>query len=211
MNSEKVLSTSIFNYNAYEYNGSLTLSSLEDIPEQSRIVAYCNDEIRGISTLLDYSEQLGSKYYALMIYSNQEYEEGFRLYYQENEAAMLVELDYGFAFESDMITGDFLEPMMIASPQNDNDDVLKYMDQLSVYPNPFNPETTLDYDLEEGGYVRIDIYNIRGQKVANLLNETQEAGIYHINWDASGLNSGIYLIRMNCGSYEQTIKAILLK
>jgi hypothetical protein len=79
------------------------------------------------------------------------------------------------------------------------------------YPNPFNPETTIDYDLAEAGQVNIDVYNIKGQKVASLLNEVKDAGKYSLVWNADDFNSGIYFIRLKTDSYSKVRKAILLK
>jgi hypothetical protein len=81
----------------------------------------------------------------------------------------------------------------------------------AIYPNPFNPETTIAYQLAEAGKVRLEVFNIKGQKVDVLLNEYQEAGEHVFTWDASGMNSGIYFIRMNNGGYQKTSKAVLLK
>ena len=174
-------------------------------------MAYCDDEIRGISELLDYRKQLGRKFYALMVYSNEPYEEGFRLYYQENAKGELIELDYGFDFESDMVAGDFMEPVMINLPQTDNDDVIVYTNKFTVYPNPFNPELTLDYQLAGSNNIKIEIYNIKGQKVKVLLNEYQERGDHSINWNAAGMNSGVYLIRFISGEFQKISKVVMLK
>jgi hypothetical protein len=81
----------------------------------------------------------------------------------------------------------------------------------AIYPNPFNPIVTIEYMLTGKAKVNIDVFNIRGQKVADLLNEDQEAGEYSRIWDASGMNSGIYFIRLLSGTYEKTSKVVLLK
>jgi flagellar hook assembly protein FlgD len=122
-----------------------------------------------------------------------------------------VELDYDFAFESNMIVGDFVNPVIIALSQTNNDEVITYANKMSVYPNPFNPVTTIEYQLATAGQVRIEIYNIKGQKVTELLNKEQDAGNYTFNWDAAGMNSGIYFIRLSCGEYRKTSKVLLLK
>ncbi|MCF7920303.1 MAG: tandem-95 repeat protein [Candidatus Cloacimonetes bacterium] len=203
--------TWIVNPHDYEFNGSLTISSETEIPGQSIIVAKIDDEIRGVSTLLDYTEQTGRKYFALMVYGNLEYEEGFQLYYQENADAELVELDYGFAFEADMITGDFINPVMITLPATGNDEVIKYTDKLSVYPNPFNPVTNIQYEIAKSGNVLLEIYNLKGQKVETLVNEAVVAGKHSITWNAENMSSGIYLLRYETGDMMGMKKVILLK
>lgn len=211
VNSTTAVSRSVFNPLAYEFNGSVTMSSEEEIPEQSRIVALCNDEIRGVSELLDYTELLGRKYYALMVYSNEVYEEGFHLFYQENEKTEMVELDYGFVFAADMISGDFQNPVLLTISQTNVDDVPQYTNRLSVFPNPFNPETNIHYELAETGNVLLEIYNIKGQKMTTLLNEEKEAGKHSLTWNAENLGSGIYLLRYETPALKEVRKLILLK
>ena len=79
------------------------------------------------------------------------------------------------------------------------------------YPNPFNPATTIKFGLKEKSNVRIDIFNSIGEKVNTLLNEEREPGNYSIDFNASGLPSGIYVYRINAGSYISVKKMVLMK
>ncbi|MBL0062443.1 MAG: T9SS type A sorting domain-containing protein [bacterium] len=79
------------------------------------------------------------------------------------------------------------------------------------YPNPFNPNTTIQYTLKESGLTTLTVYNIAGQKVAQLVNGRQEAGAYTVNFDAARLPSGMYFYRLESGSFSQAAKMILLK
>ncbi len=84
------------------------------------------------------------------------------------------------------------------------------------FPNPFNPSTTIKYQLAEDALVSVKIYNVRGQLVRSLVDDFQPAGFYDIRWDghdAAGntLASGTYIYRMKAGDFEQTRKMILLK
>ncbi|MCF7918699.1 MAG: T9SS type A sorting domain-containing protein [Candidatus Cloacimonetes bacterium] len=81
----------------------------------------------------------------------------------------------------------------------------------AVYPNPFNPQTTIEYQLAKSGKVNIMAFNIKGQKVAVLVDEVQNAGKQAFIWDATGMNSGIYLIRLTSDSSSETCKVVLLK
>jgi len=81
----------------------------------------------------------------------------------------------------------------------------------AVYPNPFNPETTISYQLEEEDKVVIDVFNIKGQKVEALLTEYQNAGNHTLTWQPEKLSSGIYYIRFRCDGYQKTVKTLLLK
>ena len=81
----------------------------------------------------------------------------------------------------------------------------------AVYPNPFNPVTTIDYELAESGRVIIEVYNIKGQKIAVLADEIKDAGRYSLNWNAESCNSGIYFVRFSTSTCTEVKKAILLK
>jgi hypothetical protein len=79
------------------------------------------------------------------------------------------------------------------------------------YPNPFNPTTTLSYDLPKAGRVTIRIYNVLGQVVQTLVDETEQAGHISISFDASKFASGMYFYRMTAGSFSDVKKMVLLK
>ncbi|MCF7918843.1 MAG: PKD domain-containing protein [Candidatus Cloacimonetes bacterium] len=81
----------------------------------------------------------------------------------------------------------------------------------SIYPNPFNPVTNIQYELAEDGKVIIDIYNIKGQKVVTLLNEEKEAGKHSIIWNADSRGSGVYLLKFKTGTMNKVRTLILLK
>jgi flagellar hook assembly protein FlgD len=84
------------------------------------------------------------------------------------------------------------------------------------YPNPFNPETSISYDLKEAAPVRLDIYNLKGQLVRTLVDDNQSAGRYRIVFNArdskgSPLASGVYLYRLRAGDYTSTRKMMLME
>jgi len=79
------------------------------------------------------------------------------------------------------------------------------------YPNPFNPTTTIKYSLEKTGYVNLSVYDILGKKIVTLVNETQNAGIHKVNFNASELSSGVYIYRIEAGLFTQSQKMMLLK
>jgi hypothetical protein len=88
--------------------------------------------------------------------------------------------------------------------------------KISNYPNPFNPETRIAYSLPEETLVEISVYNIKGQKVKNLLLDTEEAGEHFIIWNGvdsqnRSCASGIYFCRISAGSQAKTQKMLLLK
>jgi hypothetical protein len=80
------------------------------------------------------------------------------------------------------------------------------------YPNPFNPATEISFALPNAADVKLEIYNIMGQKVAILIDERREAGDHTISWDGSNVASGVYLYRLTAGEdFVETKKMILLK
>ena len=84
------------------------------------------------------------------------------------------------------------------------------------YPNPFNPNTIVAYDLPAACHVKIEIFNILGQRVKTLVNESKTAGRYQVNWNSTDDNgrrvsSGIYLYVMKAGEYSRTAKMLLMK
>lgn len=79
------------------------------------------------------------------------------------------------------------------------------------YPNPFNPTTKISYTIKDAGLVELKIYDILGNEVAALVNETQSAGKYEVNFDASNLPSGIYFHTLTSANFIDTKKLILLK
>ncbi len=127
--------------------------------------------------------------------------------YLEYEGEVLVDMqeDEYWGLAPDMGTYEYVVT------DSEYEEIIPGLISLYNYPNPFNPETTIRYQLTETGKVSIIVYNIRGQQVAVLLNEEQEAGVYNVNWNASDMNSGIYFISLTSSSIRQVNKAILLK
>ncbi len=83
--------------------------------------------------------------------------------------------------------------------------------KISNHPNPFNPSTILAFALPSDSYVRLDIYNILGQKVETLVDEHLSAGNYSYDWDGSKVASGIYLYRLTTDQFSATKKMVLMK
>ena len=79
------------------------------------------------------------------------------------------------------------------------------------YPNPFNPSTTISFSIPEQTKVQLNIYNVLGQKISQLVNEVLDAGIYNVKWNAGDRSSGIYFYELKTGSFSSIKKMILTK
>lgn len=79
------------------------------------------------------------------------------------------------------------------------------------YPNPFNPATHIHFELANAGAVSLNVFNIAGQKVAELVNAPLSAGSYNVSFDASSLPSGVYLYRLAADGQTVQRKMMLLK
>ncbi|MCK9281313.1 MAG: choice-of-anchor D domain-containing protein [Melioribacteraceae bacterium] len=79
------------------------------------------------------------------------------------------------------------------------------------YPNPFNPTTTIKFALPENGRVVLSIYNVLGERMAEIINSQMDAGYHEINWNASSLGSGVYIYSLQAGEFHSIKKMILMK
>ncbi len=79
------------------------------------------------------------------------------------------------------------------------------------YPNPFNPSTIISFSIAQRSNVNLSVFNILGEKVATLMNETKDAGNYEAEFNASNLTSGIYIYKLEAGNFQSTKKMMLVK
>jgi len=95
------------------------------------------------------------------------------------------------------IEDDFYTPLVFSLVQN--------------YPNPFNPTTKISWQLPVSSYQTLKIYDVLGNEVATLVNESKPAGSYEVEWNASSLPSGVYIYQLVAGTNIQMKKMLLLK
>jgi probable HAF family extracellular repeat protein len=79
------------------------------------------------------------------------------------------------------------------------------------FPNPFNPRTTITYDLPKTSYVTLTVYDIFGREVATLVDGTQDPGIKSAEWNAAGVASGVYFYKLQAADFVATKKLLLIK
>ena len=82
---------------------------------------------------------------------------------------------------------------------------------LEAYPNPFNPQSAIGYQLSANSHVRLEVFDAKGRMVATLVNGWREAGSHEVTWNASGLPSGLYFCRMQAGEFGAVSKMMLVK
>jgi len=95
------------------------------------------------------------------------------------------------------LTGDATIPVAFSLSQN--------------YPNPFNPTTNIKYSLPEDSKVKLTVFNLIGQEVVTLVNETQKAGYQSVQFNAANLPSGVYFYRIDAGKFNAVKKMVLIK
>jgi hypothetical protein len=79
------------------------------------------------------------------------------------------------------------------------------------YPNPFNPATSIKFSVPKQTRVRLEVFNVLGQRVTTLADQEFQAGFHTVTWNARGVASGMYLCRFAADKELKTIKMILLK
>jgi hypothetical protein len=79
------------------------------------------------------------------------------------------------------------------------------------YPNPFNPSTTIWYELPTAGNVKLTVFDMLGQIVATLVSERKQPGTYTVQFDGSGLATGVFFYRLQAGTYVETKKLLLIR
>jgi hypothetical protein len=93
----------------------------------------------------------------------------------------------------------------------DNETVVNSFNLQQNYPNPFNPSTKITYSIPEPGLVSIKVFDILGRQVAELVNKQQSAGSYTVDFNAQNLSAGVYLYKIESGSFQASKKMILMK
>ena len=83
------------------------------------------------------------------------------------------------------------------------------------YPNPFNPSTLIPFQISAGGRVRLDVFNVLGQRVVTLVDEARPAGLHRAQWDGTdgggrSVGAGVYIYRLSAGQWQEARKLLLV-
>ena len=79
------------------------------------------------------------------------------------------------------------------------------------YPNPFNPKTQIKFEVKNSSTVKLEIFDLLGREVSILLNKKLQPGTYQIDFEMSGLNSGVYFYKLSTENFSKTMKMFLIK
>ena len=79
------------------------------------------------------------------------------------------------------------------------------------YPNPFNPSTTIEFNLPQASYVQLKVYNALGEEIETLIRQNLFSGLHQVKFNGINLSSGIYYYQITAGEFSQVRKMMLLK
>ena len=108
------------------------------------------------------------------------------------------------------IYGIFLSPYVTGISKDDNS-LIKTFALSQNYPNPFNPTTEISYSVSKESFVSIKVFDILGREVRTLVNEVKSSGSFTVKFDGSRLASGVYIYKMQAGSFISSKKLVLMK
>ena len=188
--------TLIFMYydDYYGYEESDTISLAYEV----------TDDMLSLSAEFDFCEMMGDDYYYY--------------YYDSLNCYDMFEMQFGITDIQD-ITLDFWMEMSYSGPLAIAGEIGLQPGQFKLhqaYPNPFNPTTTLKYEMGSAGPVSINVFDVSGHKIRSLYNGIQIPGLHEVRWDAKNdngrsMSSGVYLFKVNVNGKTHTAKTLLLK
>jgi len=138
-------------------------------------------------------------------------EAGF-VYIWDFDASVADGKNTGRLFVDNLNSNTYAGPVVPTDVEDESSEVLPRSFFLNQnFPNPFNPRTVISFDVPTRSQVRLDVFNILGQHVTTLVDETLPAGTYSEDFEGSQYASGVYLYRLKAGDFEETRKMVLLK
>ena len=125
--------------------------------------------------------------------------------------AQLSDVEGKVTVDPDVVSGGIEVQIMTAVIDGDESMIPSSFALAQNYPNPFNPATTIEFSLPSASVVKLEIFNVLGQNVATLADETLSAGNHQFEFDASTQPSGIYFYRLTHENGSETKKMVLVK
>ncbi len=205
--------------------GDLGISSSTDISADSAIIKITNGFLEEDSLFIDDpgSFDIDSVESGIKISGNaslEDYQDAIRTAYYINNNEVSEKADtlkefsitvYSGAFASEAVVR-YVEVLDQIMTSNENELGLpKEFSLRQNYPNPFNPSTNIEFALPEQAEVSLKVYNLLGREIYTLVSEKMNAGNHKVEFNASGLSTGLYFYRIQAGSFIQTKKMMLIK
>jgi len=99
---------------------------------------------------------------------------------------------------------------LVGTGNNQNEIPISYMLKQN-YPNPFNPETVIEFSIPQAGFTKLNVYNLLGNEIAELVSGELSAGNYSVNFNEANVAGGVYFYTLSSGSYSSTKKMVIIK
>ena len=199
-----------FNQSQYQSFYFMTLEGLRDINTGDWIIAYNEDVIVGAREwnggIIDIPVMGHDGSENTTGYCNTGDFPQFKVYSLSNDCFSDISADNITSFSPNSIS--YIEDMNSEISESIIPDSYNI---ISIYPNPFNPVTKIEFSIPEDSQVSIVVYNLYGEEVHVLTNKEYQVGYHYITWDASQYSSGIYFLNMSSRDYNTTQKLILVK
>ena len=207
------------------YQSSMAVTAVVEIDgaelrkDATVVGAFVGDECRGIAELRPVAAF--NRYEAfLLVHSNEVSGETvvFKVFDATDEKVL--EITETLAFEVDASYGSVVEPVVLSAASltsiGAGQNLPTIYNLAQNHPNPFNPSTKISFSLPEAATVTLEVYNILGQKVVTLFSGDLPAGYHNMKWDATDefgqyVGSGVYLFRLQAGTFTQVKKMMLMK
>jgi hypothetical protein len=119
--------------------------------------------------------------------------------------------DYVFETDGRYTVNGLMHPMHRITGADEKISPLYKFNLYTNYPNPFNPKTQIRYEIAKNSFVKISIYNVLGQLIRELVNENKAPGSYSVEFDGTNLPSGLYLYKIQAGTFTDVKKMLLVK
>jgi len=216
----------MFNYHQFEYNGFIWGEVMVDGvlggAVNDMIGVFVGEDCRGIAqqsdnSVQDYTVPFGHVAFMPMVYSNVTEGEILSFKYYDASEDMVWDVENTEEFAANMVLGNGNEPYVFTVTTNANgEDEITPTQITSCYPNPFNPEVTISFYLQNNDMADLSIYNLRGQKVITLCNGVLAEGNHSYIWNGKnekGIEqaNGVYFYRLQTDGEYHSGKMLMLK
>ena len=198
-----------FNYRDYEFNATATLQINMPYLEESEndyIGVFHRNECQGVA-YADLCPITNEYVYSLMFYSHEEENYDYTIQYYNSNTNQLYDIRETLNFVEDENYGNVFEPILMH-------DVLMPLEfRLNApYPNPFNPTTTINFELPENvSNLTLKVFDIRGRLIETLHSGAMDMGYHSYLWNANNIASGIYFVHLTTSEHRFIEKITLLK